>query len=142
MCYLQVGAENASLKPITDLLPKLKEPVRLFFINADNWFFFSSYSILTFTSLCHISNWINVGFQNHFLFFPTLFRVQKSSEPVPASFELKAILPSGNNEKTLSKYIFKIMYNLTDGYFLNPLNPLCNCTRLGWDGRFLSFAPT
>ena len=36
VCYLQVGAENASLKPITDLLPKLKEPVRLFFINADN----------------------------------------------------------------------------------------------------------
>ena len=42
---------------------------------------------------------INVGFQNHFVFFPILFRVQKSSEPVPASFDLKAILPSGNNEK-------------------------------------------
>ncbi|KAM7432493.1 Phospholipase A2 crotoxin acid subunit CA [Porites harrisoni] len=64
--FLKVGAENASLKPITDLLPKLKEP--------------------------------------------------KSSEPVPASFDLKAILPSALTD-----------YYTYEGSLTTP--PLAQCVK-------------
>ena len=42
--------------------------------------------------------------------------------PVPEAFDLKAILPSGNNE--IQHYTIRVPQH--------PSNPLCNWTAFGW----------